>query len=249
MRNIGWELTPKLGIKHRMYSLSGNSNNSITDTTPIFSLRGKMIFDKIQTTNILQTLEPEMYFLYIPASNQDNIPIFDVVSPSVEFALNNSKNKNIGIVGTLSTTESKSYTKLFNKLDKEFTVNEVPCPLFVPIIEEGWANTNIANDIAKIYLNEFNTLNIDSLILGCTHYPIMAKTISDVLNENINLIYSGETVGIKIKKFLNKENYINSSKQPRKTKYYVSDLPKKFDELGSRFLGYPLKNVQHIIID
>ena len=178
-----------------------------------------------------------------------NIPIFDVVSPSVEFALNNSKNKNIGIVGTLSTTESKSYTKLFNKLDKEFTVNEVPCPLFVPIIEEGWSNTNIANDIAKIYLNEFNTLNIDFLILGCTHYPIMAKTISDVLNENINLIYSGETVGIKIKKFLNKENYINSSKQPRKTKYYVSDLPKKFDELGSRFLGYPLKNVQHIIID
>ena len=65
MRNIGWELTPKIGIKHRSYSLSGNSNNSINDTTPILSLRGKMIFDKIQSNNILQTLEPEMYFLYI----------------------------------------------------------------------------------------------------------------------------------------------------------------------------------------
>ena len=87
MRNIGWELTPKLGIKHRTYSLSNNSNNSITDTTPILSLRGKMIFDKMQTTNILQTLEPEMYFLYIPASNQENIPIFDAGENDLKYNL------------------------------------------------------------------------------------------------------------------------------------------------------------------
>ena len=87
IRNIGWELTPKLGIKHRTYSLSGNSNNSITDTTPILSVRGKMIFDKMQTANILQTLEPEMYFLYIPASNQDNIPIFDAGENDLKYNL------------------------------------------------------------------------------------------------------------------------------------------------------------------
>ncbi len=87
MRNIGWELNPKLGIKHRSYSLSGNSNNSITDTTPILSLRGKMIFDKMQNKNILQTLEPEMFFLYIPASNQDNIPIFDAGENDLKYNL------------------------------------------------------------------------------------------------------------------------------------------------------------------
>ena len=87
MRNIGWELTPKIGIKHRSYSLSGNSNNSINDTTPILSLRGKMIFDKIQSNNILQTLEPEMYLLYIPASNQDNIPIFDAGENDLKYNL------------------------------------------------------------------------------------------------------------------------------------------------------------------
>ena len=178
-----------------------------------------------------------------------DIPIFDVVSPSVEFAFKNSKNKNIGIVGTLSTIESKSYTKLFNKLDNSCMIKEVACPLFVPIIEEGWANSNIATNIAKIYLKEFNTINIDTLILGCTHYPIMAKTIKNILNANIKLIYSGETVGIKMKKFLFNENYMNFSKKLQKTDYYVSDLPKKFDELGSRFLGYPLNNVKHISID
>ena len=87
MRNIGWELTPKLGIKHRTYSLSGNSDNKITDTTPILSLRGKMIFDKMKTNNILQTLEPEMFFLYVPASNQDAIPIFDAGDNDLKYNL------------------------------------------------------------------------------------------------------------------------------------------------------------------
>ncbi len=78
MTNIGWELRPKLGVKHSSYSLSGNEdNNSISKTTPILSLRGKMIFDRMAANSLLQTLEPEMYFLYIPASNQDDIPIFD----------------------------------------------------------------------------------------------------------------------------------------------------------------------------
>jgi LPS-assembly protein len=87
MRNIGWEVTPKLGIKHRTYSLSNNSNNSITDTTPILSVRGKMIFDKMQTKNLLQTLEPEMFFLYVPASNQDDIPNFDAGENDLKYNL------------------------------------------------------------------------------------------------------------------------------------------------------------------
>ncbi len=87
MKNIGWEVIPKIGVKHRTYSLSGSSDNSITDTTPIFSLRGKMVFDKMQGKNILQTLEPEIYLLYVPASNQDNIPIFDAGENDLKYNL------------------------------------------------------------------------------------------------------------------------------------------------------------------
>ena len=86
-KNPGWELRPKIGIKHRSYSLSKNSNNSISHTTPIISLRGKMIFDRMSTKNILQTLEPEMYFLYVPASNQDDIPIFDAGENDLKYSL------------------------------------------------------------------------------------------------------------------------------------------------------------------
>ena len=86
-KNPGWELRPKIGIKHRSYSLSKSNNNSISQTTPIISLRGKMIFDRMSTKNILQTLEPEMFFLYIPASNQDSIPIFDSGENDLKYSL------------------------------------------------------------------------------------------------------------------------------------------------------------------
>ena len=86
-KNPGWELRPKIGIKHRSYSLSKNNSNSISQTTPIISLRGKMIFDRMSTKTILQTLEPEMFFLYVPASNQDDIPIFDAGENDLKYSL------------------------------------------------------------------------------------------------------------------------------------------------------------------
>ena len=86
-KNPGWELKPKIGIKHRSYSLSKNSDNSISQTTPIISLRGKMIFDRVSNKTILQTLEPEIYFLYVPAANQDDIPIFDSGENDLKYSL------------------------------------------------------------------------------------------------------------------------------------------------------------------
>jgi glutamate racemase len=171
-----------------------------------------------------------------------------VVTPSVEFAINHTKNKNIGVVGTFSTIYSNAYTKMFQKLGSGCNVKEIACPLFVPIIEEGWANTDIAENIAKTYLNEFQNINIDTLILGCTHYPIMVNTIQKVLSSQINLVYSGKTVGIKLKDYLKKQNYENSSLSSQPVKYFVTDFPQKFDELGSRFLGRQLNNVVHISI-
>jgi glutamate racemase len=154
----------------------------------------------------------------------------------------------VGVVGTFSTIQSNAYTKMFKKLGSGCFVKEVPCPLFVPIIEEGWADTAIAKNIAETYLKEFQDCNIDTLILGCTHYPIMANTIQDVLSNHIELIYSGKTVGIKLKKYLKNQNCENSSNTSQSVKYFVTDFPQKFDELGSRFLGRPLNNVTHIPI-
>jgi glutamate racemase len=103
----------------------------------------------------------------------------------------------------------------------------------------------VAKDIAEIYLRDFMNSNIDTLILGCTHYPIMANTIQSVLSNNIQLVYSGETVGHRLLEFLLNNNCETSSDSPF-VKFFVSDFPQKFDELGGGFLGRKLHDVQHI---
>ena len=175
-----------------------------------------------------------------------SIPLFDVVSPSVEFALHKSKTKNIGVIGTTNTVNSKTYSRQFADKNKDFSIYEIPCPLFVPIIEEGWADSNIAREIANIYCQGFENLYIDTLILGCTHYPIMADTIQSVLPENVQLVFSGETVGNKLSQYLNENKLISTLSSRGNASFYVSDLPQKFDELGSRFFGRKLNNVTHI---
>ena len=177
-----------------------------------------------------------------------DIPLFDVVSPSVEYSMKITKTQKIGVVGTYSTIHSGAYKRMFKKLGDSCSVQEISCPLFVPIIEEGWADSSIARDIAEIYLHDFTNSNIDTLILGCTHYPIMANTIQALLSNQIQLVYSGETVGQKLAEYLMKKNCESSLDVSRSVQFFVTDYPQKFDELGSRFLGRKLNNVTHISV-
>ena len=175
-----------------------------------------------------------------------DIPLFDVVTPSVEYSLKVTKTQKIGVLGTYSTIQSSAYKQMFKDLGNSCNVQEISCPLFVPIIEEGWADSSIASDIAKIYLRAFTNNNIDTLILGCTHYPIMANTIQALLPSQIQLVYSGETVGHKLAEYLKKKNCESSPDVLRSIQFFVTDYPQKFDELGSRFLGRKLNDVTHI---
>ena len=175
-----------------------------------------------------------------------SIPLFDVVSPSVEYACQESITKNIGVIGTTSTVSSKAYSRQFAEKNIHFAIHEISCPLFVPVIEEGWADTSVAREIASIYLQDFQENNIDTLILGCTHYPIMANTIQSVLSSHVQLVFSGETVGQKLSRYLNENNLINTSSSGGHINFYVSDFPQKFDALGSRFFGRKLIDVTHI---
>ena len=175
-----------------------------------------------------------------------DIPLFDVVSPSVEYSMKITKTQKIGVVGTYSTIQSGAYKRMFKQLGDSCSVQEISCPLFVPIIEEGWADSAIARDIAEIYLHDFTNSDIDTLILGCTHYPIMANTIQGLLPNQIQLVYSGETVGHKLAEYLMKKNCESSSDVSRLIQFFVTDYPQKFDKLGSRFLGRKLNNVTHI---
>jgi glutamate racemase len=173
-------------------------------------------------------------------------PLFDVVMPSVVHSNTISKTRKIGVIGTHSTIFSRAYTQSFTNLKSDCSVIEISCPLFVPLIEEGWTNTPVAKQVAHSYLKPFKKTEIDTLILGCTHYPIMAKTIQEAVESHVQLVFSGKTVGDILVSYLEKNRFKNDSELPGKTKFYVSDLPQKFDELGSRFLKRKIEHVEHI---
>ena len=185
---------------------------------------------------------------YQKLRNSYDIPIFDVVEPSVIHSDQISRTRKIGVIGTQSTIHSRAYTRALANIQSNCSVVEIACPLFVPLIEEGWSDTPVAHEVAHSYLQTFQDTEMDTLILGCTHYPIMAQTIQGVVNKHVQLVYSGETVGKNLSAFLETNNCKNNSGTPGETQFYVTDYPQKFDELGSRFLGRPLNNVTHIPI-
>ncbi len=183
---------------------------------------------------------------YQELQNNYDIPLFDVVSPSAVHSNKISKTRKIGVIGTHSTIYSRAYALSLADIKSDCFVDEIACPLFVPLIEEGWSDTPVARQVAHSYLEPFKETGMDTLILGCTHYPIMTKTIQGAVGSHVQLVYSGETVGSKLSAHLEKNKCKNDAESSDKTKFYVTDFPQKFDELGSLFLGKKIGNIEQV---
>src|SRR5690554_3834719 len=123
-----------------------------------------------------------------------NIPVIGVIIPGAEEAISLTKSGNIGIIGTEGTINSSAYTTELLKLNPRVQIFSQPCPLFVSLVEEGWIEKEITNDIIREYLAVFKENKIDTLILGCTHYPVLKKAISSFFNGEVNLVDSSEAI-------------------------------------------------------
>ena len=166
-----------------------------------------------------------------------DVPIFGVVVPGVEEALRSTKNKKIGVIGTPGTVRSGAYERMICEQDSEMQVFTKACPLFVPLAEEGWTDNEVSRQAAKRYLEELVATGIDSLVLGCTHYPLIEKVIREYMGDDVTLINSGAEVAKYLKKKLTKENLLHDGKcDENQYRYYVSDDISSFEELGGIFL-------------
>ena len=172
-----------------------------------------------------------------------SIPIIGVIQPSIVDALNITQKKSICILGTSTTINSQTYTQHINKLSNNVKTHEIACPLFVPIVEEGLENSDIALLAAKRYLDQINSLSSDTLILGCTHYPMLLKTIKKVINGNIKIIDTGLSISRELSQVISNTKVTN---EKQSNEYYVSDLPYRFNDLASKFLNHPIDNVQQV---
>lgn len=161
----------------------------------------------------------------------------EIIKPTSDLAAKTSKNKNIGIIGTKATINSKSYDSCLKNIDSNISTISQTCPLFVPIVEEGIFKTNldITYRIIDLYLNKFKKSNIDTLILGCTHYPLLTDLISNYFDGKINLINPGVATAKFIKTYLETNNMLNSKGTSKE--FFVTDSVDGFKNIAINFLN------------
>lgn len=182
------------------------------------------------------------------AQERFNIPIIGVIKPGAKRAVISTKNNKIGVIGTEGTVFSKAYETEIHKLIKNVDVYSNPCTLFVPIVEEGWAETEVAMLTAKEYLSAFNGTDIDTLVLGCTHYPILINTIKKITGNKIRLVNPAEETALDLKKLLEEKNLINFQTKKPDYKYFVSDMPERFMNIGQNFIQKEFTNISVVEI-
>ncbi len=179
-------------------------------------------------------------------SKMVDIPVIGVIKPGSRRAVNTTRNGRIGVIGTRGTVESKSYMNEIKNLKGDAEVLQKACPLFVPLIEEGLVDEEITLMAAKMYLGEIT--NIDTMVLGCTHYPLIKDIIKEIVEKDVILIDSAEETAIEVRSILY-ENRILAKSKNGEPEFFVSDAPERFSEVGKLFLGETLKRAEYIDIE
>lgn len=163
------------------------------------------------------------------------IPVLNVIDPVVEYVALENDYKNIGVIGTKSTINSNTYTDKIKAIKSHILVSGLATPLFVSMIEEGFIFDDISNAIIRTYLSKHELGNIDSLILGCTHYPIIKNQISKYYNFDVDIIDSSQIVAKALKSLMVKEDLLNKSQSTGNHKFYVSDITDSFKIISKMF--------------
>ena len=180
--------------------------------------------------------------------NDYNIEIIGVIEPGAVSAAGATRNGNIGVIGTTGTIHSNAYARSLEKINPKIRVFSMACPLFVPLVEEGYVDKRATYLIAEEYLAPFKNNGIDTLILGCTHYPLLKPVIRQVLGETVQLIDSARETARVVAKRLAGESKLNPKGTDGERKFYVSDVPDQFAQTARHFLGDTVRNAMRIDI-
>jgi len=181
-----------------------------------------------------------------------DMPIYEVITAPAVAAAKNTKNGKIGVIGTAATIRSESYKSALSKISGDLEVYMAACPLFVPLVEEGFtsADNEIAFRVAEQYLKSLKESAVDTLILGCTHYPLLSDVISGVMGEAVKLIDSGAETAQLVAKNLQQQSLLSDTPSGNGIKYFVTDSIEGFSERASRFLRADIRGkVQQVTIE
>lgn len=221
-----------------------------------YGTKSKETIIKLSIANILFLLKKKVKIIIVACNSTSavalprirkafTVPIVGVVEAGVAATLQKA-HKRVGIIGTPATINSLAYQKLLKKKSPSLRIIAKSCPLFVPLVEEGWTDSSVAEDVARVYLGSFRG-KIDSLILACTHYPLLKRVIAKVLGKKVTLIDSAEEVAKKAA-FVIKQNNLGRKRAKGKMSFFLSDNSPNFSSLVKRILKkeFQAKVVDHV---
>jgi len=224
--------------------------------------RSKEIIIKFTAQDVAFLLEHKVKFIICACNTASSVALEEiarnytvrmigVIQPGAEAAVQQTKTGRIGVIGTNATINSNSYARVIHQLDPKLKVFSLACPLFVPLAEEGYVDKEATYLIARDYLTTMLDVQVDTLILGCTHYPLLEHVIADVMGDGVTLINSGKETARVALQALADESLLNSqtSQSPSpegEHKFFVSDVPDKFTQVANRFLGRTIDHVTRV---
>lgn len=177
------------------------------------------------------------------------IPIVGVIEPGARAAAAVTRSGKVGVIGTAATIASSAYTKAIKRINPDIEVVTRACPLFVPLAEEGWVDNEVARLTARIYLEDLKAQGVDTLVLGCTHYPLLRSIIAEVMGPGVKLVDSAEETALTVAKILSERDLLRPKGEKGNHHYFVTDIPAGFIRVGNRFLGGRLGDVYQVNLE
>jgi len=172
------------------------------------------------------------------------VPVLDVIDAGARSAVADSRSRSVGVIGTTATINSNAYARAIHRYAPDMRIYSQACPLFVPLVEEGWLDHPVTRLTAQEYLKPLLAEQIDALVLGCTHYPLLKAMLKGVVGPDIRLVDSADSMSDITAAVLQETGLANPSGRPPNYHFYVTDVPLRFQSIGERFLGRALPGVE-----
>jgi glutamate racemase len=174
------------------------------------------------------------------------VPLLSVLGPGARMAARVTRNHRIGVIATEATIESRAYLDAIQQSCDDCQVFSRACPLFVPLVEEGETDSQIARLVAEQYLSPLRKERIDTLVLGCTHYPLLKKVIGETIGEDVVLVDSAEATAEETAQLLSREGLLDNGAEAPSYRFYVTDAASRFHRIAERILGEPLEHLEAV---
>lgn len=176
------------------------------------------------------------------------IPVIGVVEPGATAAVEATRGHGIGVIGTTGTIASKAYERAILERAPDARIVASACPLFVPLVEEGWVDRPATRLVAEEYLGPLRDAHVDTLVLGCTHYPLLKRLIGEVVGRDVRLIDSAEQTAMETRRVLEEHGLRAPADSRPRHRFIASDAPEQFLRLGQRFLGSAVDDVETVTL-